>query len=54
LYLGKYKLVIIAKMYNPGYKNNIRTVTLDYNDVFKLVDNSANADNDTTIIVGEG
>lgn len=54
LYLGKYKLVIIAKMYNPGYKNNIRTITLDYNDVFKLVDNSANADNDTTIIVGEG
>ena len=39
LYTGKYKLVLVVKLYEPGYcKNHFRTVTVDYNDVFELVD----------------
>lgn len=41
LYTGVYKLVIVAKLYEPGYsKNNLRTVTMDYEDVFELVSKS--------------
>lgn len=40
LYTGTYKLVIIAELYQPGYSpnnDNLRTVTMDYNEVFTLV-----------------
>ena len=38
LYTGKYKLVIVAKVFAPGFNNkNLKTVTLDVPDVFELV-----------------
>lgn len=38
LYTGTYKLVIVAKIFEPGYsKDNIRTITVDYENVFTLV-----------------
>lgn len=41
LYTGTYKLVVVAKIYDPGYsKDNLRTVTMDYENVFTLVNNS--------------
>ena len=40
LYEGVYDLVVTAKLYDEGYDNNVRTVTIDYNNVFELVKNS--------------
>lgn len=41
LYTGDYKIVIVAKIYEPGYSpNNLRTVTMDYENVFTLVNTS--------------
>ena len=41
LFLGKYKLVIVAKIYAPGFNmQNLKTVTLDIPDVFELVGTS--------------
>jgi hypothetical protein len=38
LYTGVYKLVIVAKVYAPGFnKYNLKTVTIDVPDVFELV-----------------
>lgn len=37
LYPGTYKLVVVAKIYDPGYRNNERTITVDYCNVFELV-----------------
>lgn len=43
--LGTYKLVIVAKIYEPGYgSNNLKTVTMDYKEVFTLVGSSDEAD----------
>ena len=37
-FAGKYKLIIVAKVYAPGYNyNNLKTVTVDMPDVFELV-----------------
>ena len=50
LYPGKYKLVIIAQIYVAGYgKNNLRTVTVDYEDAFEIVTKSEDADAEGTI-----
>lgn len=41
LYTGDYKIVIVAKIYEPGYSpNNLKTVTMDYENVFTLVNTS--------------
>jgi hypothetical protein len=41
LYTGVYKLIIVAKVYEAGYgKTNLRTVTMDYNEIFTLVGSS--------------
>lgn len=41
-YTGTYNLVIVAKIYDPGYsKDNLRTVTMDYENVFELVNTSS-------------
>lgn len=50
---GTYKLVIKAKIYQPGYSmiGNLRTVTMDYDDVFTLVEDSSQADSDATIVI---
>ena len=38
LYPGKYKLVVVAKLFAPGFNNkNLKTITLDVPDVFELV-----------------
>ena len=42
---GTYKLVIVAKIYEPGYApNDLRTVTMDYKEVFTIVGSSEQAD----------
>ena len=46
MHQGVYKLVIIAQVMDPGYKYNNRTVTIDYNDLFELVDSSADVTDD--------
>ena len=53
LHVGIYKLIIVAKVYAPGYnKHNLRTITVDLDDVFELVNNSNDAyDNDMNINV---
>lgn len=44
LHLGVYKLVIVAKIYVPGYNaQNLKTITIDMPDVFELVGNSKDA-----------
>jgi len=54
LYTGTYKLVIVAKVYEPGYcKNNLRTITIDYENVFTIVNSSdQGCDGNVTIRVG--
>ena len=53
LYTGLYKLVIVAKVYAPGYnKNNLKTITVDLPGVFELVDSTeAGIDTGVTINV---
>lgn len=44
-YTGTYKLVVIAKIYEPGYApNDLRTITMDYKEVFTIVGSSDDAD----------
>ena len=54
LFTGDYKLVIQAKLYEPGFSDNdLRTVTMDYEDVFTLVNTSEEGvDGEVTIEVG--
>lgn len=41
LHTGVYKLVVVAKVYAPGYNRyNLKTVTIDVPDVFELVSTS--------------
>lgn len=41
LHVGKYKLVVVAKIFAPGYNNqNLKTITVDIPDVFELVKTS--------------
>lgn len=51
LYTGTYNLVIVAKVYDPGYsKDNLRTVTMDYENVFTLVNNSVDGIDDAVTL----
>ena len=44
LHLGVYKLVVVAKIYVPGYNaQNLKTITIDMPDVFELVGTSKDA-----------
>lgn len=53
--LGSYKLIVIAELFQPGYdQNNLRTVTVDYADVFELVSSSAEADAYTSVSIQVG
>lgn len=54
IYTGTYKLVLVAKVYEPGYcKDNLRTITIDYENVFTLVNSSdQGCDGNITIRVG--
>jgi hypothetical protein len=37
LYAGVYTLILVVKLYMPGYTNNIKTVSTDMPNVFELV-----------------
>lgn len=51
LFTGEYKLIIVAKLYEPGYSpNNLRTITTDYQNVFSLVSSSEEASDEKAII----
>lgn len=39
-----YDLVIVANVYEPGFKGNIRTITVDLKNAFELVSSSSEAD----------
>lgn len=55
LYTGRYKLLLVVKLYDPGYcKHNLRTVTIDYKDVFELVGCSEEGqEGDVMITIGD-
>lgn len=53
LYCGVYKIVVVARIYQPGYGlDNLRTITMDYNNIFRLVDDSTGINSDVTIEIG--
>lgn len=54
-YCGDHKLILVAKIYEPGYSpNNLRTITMDYENIFTLVDKSSEGtDSDVVISVGD-
>lgn len=53
LYCGVYKIVVVARIYQPGYGlDNLRTITMDYNNIFRLVDDSTGTNSDVTIEIG--
>lgn len=39
-FLGKYEIILSIKIYAPGFKNNVRTISANIKDVFELVDDS--------------
>lgn len=43
LYEGVYQLVVQATIYDSGYKNSKRVVTVNYNNIFELVEDSEDA-----------
>lgn len=41
LFTGDYKIVIVAKIHQPGFRpNDLRTITMDYENIFTLVNTS--------------
>jgi len=49
---GTYKLVVVLVIYESGWgKNNLHTYTIDYGDVFTLVDSGEGASGNVTIDV---
>lgn len=55
VFTGDYKLILRAKLYCPGFSpNNLKTVTVDYDNVFTLVGTSEQGiDTDVTVNVGD-
>lgn len=50
MFCGVYKLVVQAMIYEPGWgRTDIHTYTMDYGDVFQLVDDKTGASGDVTI-----
>lgn len=55
LFTGVYKLVIVAKIHEPGYRpSDLRTVTMDYENIFMLVNSTdeEGVDSAVTLTVG--
>lgn len=51
IHTGVYKLVIVAKLYAPGYNSsNLKTITVDVPDVFELVSDSTEAFNSDVLV----
>lgn len=47
---GLYSLTFVIDLYEPGYhSNNLRTITVDYNNIFELVPNAEGKSGDITI-----
>lgn len=44
MYTGQYDLLVIARIYDSGYKNNVRTATIDYKNIFELVSTTEESD----------
>lgn len=44
LFPGEYELLVVAQVYSPGYKGNVRTVTSNYKNIFELVEDVDDAD----------
>lgn len=41
---GDYSIIIVAQVYHPGFPDNLKTITLDYDDAFTLVGSTAEED----------
>ena len=50
-YPGEYSMMVIGDIYDAGYSQHKRTVTVDYNGVFELVKNSEEQDYDNPIVI---
>lgn len=46
LYTGDYDVIVVAKLYREGYKNNTITVTSDYQNAFTLIPMNETPDTD--------
>ena len=46
---GQYDLVLKAQIYDAGYSNNARMITIDYKNVFELVKSSEDSDVDQPV-----
>ena len=44
LFCGDYSIVVVVKYYQKGYNHNLKTVTMDINNAFTLIDNSEDED----------
>lgn len=55
LFTGDYKIVIVTKLYEPGFSDtNLRTVTVDYDNAFTLVSTSEEGiDTNVTVNIGD-
>lgn len=52
LYTGEYKIVLVLGIYSPGYNmNNIRTISVDYDNAFELVSSTEEADAEGSAII---
>lgn len=52
LYTGEYKIILVLGVYSPGYnQNNIRTISVDYNNAFELVSSTEDADAGSSAII---
>lgn len=43
MYEGTYELIVVSQIYDEGYKNNVRTITINHKNVFELVSDSEEA-----------
>lgn len=43
-FVGQYDLILTINIYQAGFKNNIRTITVDFKNAFELVETSSEAD----------
>ena len=53
MFPGVYKLVVVAQIYAPGYKRNIRTITVSYNDIFELSKDGGSDQAATLVVDGD-
>lgn len=55
LFTGDYKIVIVAKLYQPGFSpNDLRTVTMDYENIFTLVNTTSEEGEDSAVTLKVG